>query len=198
MYSQYNEDDLFLPLLSSVGRFIDIGAWHPTDKSNTRALFERGWSGLLIEPSPGPLLNLLNEYADEPRIQIISAAVSVEPGLVTMHVTDDAVSTADRSQYEEWKKVTKFRGQLTVPALSVSDLFAHFGGDFEFVNIDTESTSVDVCAEMWRIGPRPRVVVCEHDNRIVELAQYAEAANYRQIHLNGTNVVYEWTGRREG
>jgi len=196
MFSQYGEDDLFLPLLPIVGRFLEIGAWHPTDKSNSRALFERGWSGILIEPSPGPLLNLLSEYHDEPRIQIIAAAVTVEGGLVELQVTDDAVSTSDRKQYDAWKSVTKFRGALTVPALSVADLFARFGGAFDFISIDTEGGSVDLFAEMLRAGPRPRVVVVEHDSRLVELAQYAEQANYRQIHLNGTNVVLEWTSGR--
>jgi hypothetical protein len=40
-------------------RFLDIGAWHPTIFSNTRALFEMGWSGVIIEPSPGPFINLM-------------------------------------------------------------------------------------------------------------------------------------------
>lgn len=195
MFSQYGEDDLFLPLLPEIGRFLDIGAWHPTDKSNTRALFERGWSGILIEPSPGPLLNLLNEYADEPRIQIISAAVSCEPGLINLHVTDDAVSTADRAQYEEWKKVTKFRGMLTVPALSVHQLFTQFGGNFDFVDIDIEGASVDVFAAMLKMGPRPKVIMVEHDSRFVELSQHAEAADYRMIHENGTNRIYQWMGK---
>ena len=40
-------------------RFLDIGAWHPTDKSNSRALIELGWSGVLFEPTPGNMINLL-------------------------------------------------------------------------------------------------------------------------------------------
>lgn len=40
-------------------RFLDIGAWHPTIFSNTRALIELGWSGVIIEPSPGPFINLM-------------------------------------------------------------------------------------------------------------------------------------------
>jgi len=50
---------------------------------------------------------------------------------------------------------------------------------------------------MCEAGPRPRVVMVEHDARYVEVAQIAEAANYRQVHLNGTNVILEWTGVRE-
>jgi len=198
MFSQYSEDDIFLPLLRDAPhrRFLEIGAWHPTDKSNSRALYEAGWSGILIEPSPGPLLNLLCEYGADPRIQIIAAAVSCEAGLVTMQVTDDAVSTADRNQYEAWKPVTSFRGSLTVAALSVADLFARFGGSFDFVSIDTEGTSVSIFADMLRTGVRPRVIVVEHDSRFVELSQYAEQGSYRMVHENGTNRIYEWTSGR--
>ncbi len=200
-YSQYGEDSYFVPLLEKVPeshrRLLEIGAWHPTDKSNSRALFELGWRCILIEPSPGPMLNLLNEYANEPRVQLIQAAVGVESGLIDLMVTDDAVSTTDRAQYEEWKKITKFRGKLTVPCISMLELFTKLGGDFEFVSIDAEGMSVPLFHEMMQRGPRPRVVVVEHDARHVEVAQIAEAANYKQIHLNGTNVILEWTGRKE-
>jgi hypothetical protein len=62
MYSQYNEEDLILAAFevpSEAPLFLDIGAWHPTIFSNTRALIERGWGGVIIEPSPGPFINLL-------------------------------------------------------------------------------------------------------------------------------------------
>jgi hypothetical protein len=81
--------------------------------------------------------------------------------------------------------------------MSMAEVFNQFGGDFEFVSIDTEGTSTDLFAEMVRVGPRPRVVVLEHDGRHVEIAQIAESAHYRQVHLNGTNVILQWTGKRE-
>ena len=59
-YSQYDEQQYILAALEGEpGRFLDIGGYHPTDKSNTRALVELGWSGVIIEPSPGPFINLL-------------------------------------------------------------------------------------------------------------------------------------------
>lgn len=60
MYSQQDEEKYILEALEGItGTFLDIGAWHPTDKSNTRRLIELGWSGVLIEPSPGPFINLM-------------------------------------------------------------------------------------------------------------------------------------------
>ena len=61
MYSQRDEEKYILEAFDGKtdGRFLDIGAWHPTVFSNTRALIEMGWSGVMIEPSPGPFLNIV-------------------------------------------------------------------------------------------------------------------------------------------
>lgn len=63
-YSQFGEQAHILGALAeagftSVGRFLDIGCWDPITFSNTRALVELGWSGVLVEPAPGPMLELL-------------------------------------------------------------------------------------------------------------------------------------------
>lgn len=62
-YSQSGEQAV---ILEAVGpgphrdaRFIDIGCWDPITFSNTRALYELGWTGVMIEPSPGPFIELL-------------------------------------------------------------------------------------------------------------------------------------------
>jgi hypothetical protein len=70
-YSQFDEQDAILAAFglqpwqtnlspgNTDGRFLDLGAWDPITFSNTRALVELGWSGVMIEPSPGPFLELM-------------------------------------------------------------------------------------------------------------------------------------------
>lgn len=205
MFSQYDEERFILEACAGIenGRLLDIGAWDAKTFSNSRALIELGWSAVLIEPSPGPLHGLVKEYGEWNRwhnVQVVGAALTVHGGLIELNITDDAVSqpTSDAQRIEEWQSTGGFFGKLTVPSISVADLFAQFGGNFEFVSIDTEGTSTAIFAEMLRVGPRPRCIVVEHDNNFVELSQHAEAAHYRLLHENGTNRVYEWTGRREG
>lgn len=202
MYSQYGEDDIFLPLLPSQGRVLEIGAWDAITFSNSRALIERGWDAVLIEPSPGPLSRLIREYSGNDRVKIIGAPVSCAEAngtLIEMRFTDDAVSglANDTKHFGQWAESGGFYGRAWMPALTMSALFTQFGGGFEMASFDVEGASVDLFAEMCRIGPRPRIVVVEHDSRFVELAQFAERAKYRQIHLNGTNAILEWTGKRE-
>jgi FkbM family methyltransferase len=50
-YSQFGEDAVLGALLSdSTGFYVDVGAGHPTQGSNTFALYRRGWRGVLVEP----------------------------------------------------------------------------------------------------------------------------------------------------
>ena len=52
--SQFAEDSLFFAAMSpkSDGFYVDVGAHHPTDGSNTSRLYLHGWRGITIEPNP--------------------------------------------------------------------------------------------------------------------------------------------------
>jgi FkbM family methyltransferase len=176
-------------------RFLDIGAWHPTRFSNTRALYELGWSGVMIEPSPQPMLNLLDVYGFDERVTLIQAAVSLECGLVPLHITDDATSTSSGEQYERWRndgpageKGSKFRGHVYVPTITLEQIANQFGG-FQFWNIDAEGSSADLFLQMLKLGLYPAVVCCEHDERAKEILTAATAQHYRCVLVNSTNLV---------
>lgn len=195
-YSQYDEEKYILEAFGDKidGTFLDIGAWHPTKFSNTRALyelgwsFECGWSGVMIEPSPGPMLSLLKEYSEESRIILVQAAVGIEPGLAELHVTDDAVSTLSCKEYQRWKETTEFHGSVMVPTITLEDIGNRFGG-FDFVNIDAEGLSVDLFNRLLTLGWEPHCICVEHDSRLEELASVATRI-YQLVYANGTNAVW--------
>jgi hypothetical protein len=85
MYSQNSEEAYILAYFkNNIGKFLDIGAYNPFKFSNTRKLFELGWSGIFIEPSPICFKNFVSEYQNVDRITLINKAV----------VTDDRVEIA--------------------------------------------------------------------------------------------------------
>jgi FkbM family methyltransferase len=189
-YSQYGEDRHILEHTPDHGRFLDIGAWHAKQFSNTRALYDRGWSGVMIEPSPGPFLALLKEYGNDERITLIQAAIGFDSCCARLWATDDAVSTTKLSQYDAWQGHAQFHGSFYTPVLTLTELFNQFGvGGFQFVNIDTEGTSVDLFRALLETALCPACICVEHDQRIVEVMQVAEAKGYRAVHTNGTNIV---------
>lgn len=190
-FSQYGEDTYLGELFPDgyVGRFLDIGAWSPTCFSNSRALYLAGWSGVMVEPSPEPFLGLLKEYGNEPRIQLVCAAVGFDRHCVKLHATADAVSTSDEASYQKWKSHADFVGSFYIPVLTLTDIFNQFEGGYDFVNIDTEGTSVDLLHVLLSTSALPKAICVEHDDRLVEVFQAGEKCGYRALHVNGTNVV---------
>jgi hypothetical protein len=204
-HSQYDEEQAILAYFDSAVpranaatrhaagehmRFLDIGAWDPKCFSNTRALFERGWGGVMIEPSPTPLLALLAEYGSEQRVRVFQAAMNTEPlGYIVMHMTADSVSTSDEASHEKWKTQVKFIGDLLVRVITWPEINNLFGG-FDFVNIDAEGISVDLFHAMLLSGQKPVCCCVEHDGRLSELAAAATAVGYRLVYSNGTNAVF--------
>jgi FkbM family methyltransferase len=191
IYSQYGEDEIVLKLLGSraPGTLLDVGAWHPRTFSNSRALIEAGWKAVLIEPSPGPLRELVAEYGENPNVKVIGAALTVEDEHVfPLRISDDGLSSADSETLKKWATTGGYFGTMWTPALSLARFFNQFGGEFEFVSIDTEGTSIDL-AKAYLAGPEPLVMIVEHDNRIVELMQTAQQHGYSIAHANGTNVI---------
>jgi FkbM family methyltransferase len=188
-YSQGEEQEHILAAVGPTGRFVDIGAWNAKDLSNTRALYELGWSGVMIEPSPEPFLGLLKEYGQEPRIDLICAAVGFERTMSRFYATADALSTSSEENYEKWKESGGFYGSFYTPVVTISEILNQFGA-FDFVSIDAEGTSVDLFHALLATAMRPAAICVEHDNRIVECTAKAQAEGYRMVYMNGENMVF--------
>jgi FkbM family methyltransferase len=202
-YSQYGEDLIIQEIFSRINspatnfRLLDIGAWDPIEKSNSRLLIEQGWSAVLIEPSPTPLRNLIGAYGPrfarkpEQEIIVVGAAVSLAGGMLDLIITDDAVSTASAEVATLWQEKGGYIGHGWFPSITIQDVFNQFGGEFDFVNIDAEGLSVELAIAYLKTEAFPRVMCVEHDSRQVELMQVAAKRGYSAREMNGTNIILE-------
>ena len=217
-YSQYEEQDYILQNTPEMGSFLDIGAWHPLVFSNTRALFERGWNGALIEPAPGPFLNLLRacskcgrvfkefygerkphpcivcggelRYGDDPRLKLVLAAVhGLDRTVTSFHATDDALTTSEDAHYEKWRGEGGFYGRFYIPTITWEDIFNRFGC-FHFINIDIEGASAHLFFNLMNdTQARPQCICLEHDGQLIEIQSRAAEEKYKVVYTNGTNLV---------
>ncbi len=193
MYSQREEQPAILAACAKAKRHrvLDIGANHPTDKSNSRALIEAGWSAVLIEPSPGPLRSLVEGYGYKSpyhdQVEVVGAAAGCENGLVKLQITDDAVSSEAPS--EQWRRDGGFFGTLLVPMLTIDDILNRFG-EFDCVSIDTEGTSVDLFHRLIARDMYPACIVVEHDKRYIEAVKAARARHYSPVYESEENLVF--------
>lgn len=101
-YAQHGEDALVLSAFSGPGYFVEIGALDGEFLSNTKALEEDGWTGLLIEAHPQHFERL---KSTRPKSKAIHAAVADREGELTFYATDfGSLSTFDKSQRDYFVK----------------------------------------------------------------------------------------------
>lgn len=224
-YSQYGEQSLILQALgynlaedgspvgafpndrsgeeagNRPGRFLDVGAWNAETFSNTRALYNLGWSGVMVEPSPGPMHGLLKEYGNEPRITLIQAAVCL-PGdgpIERLYITDDALSTHRRELADRWGDTGGFFGKLIVAALPPAEILDF--GPFDFINIDTEGSSGDLLREFLSEQrsilqgfdakyPLTRCFCVEHDGHQDAISSVADYYGYQTQHTEVNSILW--------
>ncbi|CAB4166563.1 fkbM_fam, methyltransferase, FkbM family [uncultured Caudovirales phage] len=192
MFSQNDEERYILQWTPPQGRLLDIGAWWPTNLSNTRALIEKGWSGVLVEPSPGPMRVLLGEYGGNDKITLLQAAVTSHGKRITMQVTDYPVSTSDHKVYSIWQTdpLTQYLGPLVVPSLTIANVFEEFGR-FDFIDIDAEGQSVELVTQLLESSEDllPQCFCVEHDGYAPQIEVAARKRGYTNFHITGENLV---------
>jgi FkbM family methyltransferase len=144
VYSQNDEERTILKHFEGkpAGTFLDIGAFHPTKFSNTRALWERGFKGVYVEPSPSLHQAFLDAIDGEPKMQLIPDCIGDKAGEVEFFDSGDwAVSTTDPTWVEKWKNSGATFTPIKVRMITVPMLLeVSIHKTFDFISLDTENT----------------------------------------------------------
>ena len=85
-YAQNHEDILLGRVFPGPeGFYLDVGANHPTFHSVTKLFYDRGWSGINVEPSPLVFDRLV---ADRPRDRNLNVGLSDRDATLTFYETN--------------------------------------------------------------------------------------------------------------
>lgn len=191
MNSQSEEEKYILENVDSAGVFLDIGAYDGKTFSNTFALVERGWRGVLVEPSLEAFSALLNLHGANPRLELVHALIGLKNDLIGFWDSPDAVSTTEEVNYERWKCAAVFRPKTWMEQVTIRELFWKFPwlAETSVLSIDTEGTSASLLLAYPFDLSRPKIICVEYDNRGDELLKFAENLGYQLIYSNGENLV---------
>jgi FkbM family methyltransferase len=146
------------------GLYVDVGAHHPRRYSNTALLYERGWSGINIEPN----VHIKSSFERlRPKDVHVCCGVGLHETTMQFHVfSDPAVSTfspenAERLKKKRWLRETAV---ITVPIkklVTILDEHMPNGQTIDFLNVDVEDLDYDVLRSNDWDRYAPRVVAIE-------------------------------------
>lgn len=161
VYSSHEEELFVRDFFSDKqqGVFVDIGASHYKDRSNTYYLEHKlGWSGLAVDPLP--------EFAADyrrhrPRTKYITMFVSDKSDeRATLYVGQQSLfSSSTRGHTDDYTDVNK---TITAPTITLDALLAAEGiKTIDFLSIDVELHEPEVLAGFDIEHVRPRLVCVE-------------------------------------
>jgi len=141
-YSQCGEDLLILYALELVHgkrpmRYLDIGANHPFQLSNTALLYEAGGEGVLVEPDPY-LASLLS--AKRPRDSVMKCGVhfSGESHADFFVIEPATLNTFSRQEMERYVSMGhELKQTIKVELKNINHILAQVGV-LDFMNLDIE------------------------------------------------------------
>ena len=162
-YSQ-NMEDYHLHLAfagKERGTYIDIGGGHPVAGSASFWFYERGWSGIVVEPQSD--LALLHRRI-RPRDTIVEAVIGQSNGTIEFFKVDrfHALSTTVKGNAEAARAHGVAVEAMTLPSITLADLCQSHGlASLDFLKVDVEGAERDVLLGADWSYCRPGVIVLE-------------------------------------
>ena len=156
-YSQNGEEALILDYFKDrTGTFMDLGANDGSTLSNTRALAERGWSGVCVDASPTAFAKLEALYAEHDHIETHHVAMAEKVGWLTLHESGTHLGKGDTAllssvidaETTKWRPTTEYH-EVTVPSIDFAELLRRSKyKTFDFISMDVEGMDLLVLQQM--------------------------------------------------
>jgi FkbM family methyltransferase len=189
-FSQNNEEFYITEYFrDKLGRFIDIGAFHPFTFSNTRRLYELGWKGVFVEPAPSLFKLFEDEYGGNTDITLLNIAVGDTTDHVKFYESEgDAVSTTSEGHRIKWNVVAY--KEIMVPMLETIAFFNQYGQDIDFISLDTEGTNMVIFRLIpdW-VWQRLQLICIEHDGFYHEIKGKLVDFGFKELYSNAENII---------
>ena len=206
-YAQNREDVVLWRALGHIvdGVYIDVGANHPSVDSVTRSFYDRGWSGIAIEPSP---VFAAKFRAERPRDVVVEAVVTDSAEKIrTLHmINETGLSTLVDSIGQRHSETGFDVTDIEVAARRLDDVIAatrYAAGEIHFMSIDTEGAEGSVLRSLDFTRFRPWVLIVEATEPRTTSRTHESweplvlAAGYSYCLFDGISRFYVANERRE-
>jgi FkbM family methyltransferase len=206
-YAQNFEDVMLARAFPGAsGFYVDVGANDPDIDSVTRAFYERGWSGINIEPLSANSALLRKRRRRDVNLEM---AVGDRAGEITFYeigkwhgysTTDAAIADQHR---RDGLKIVEHKVPLCTLAAVLDEHAA--GRAIDFLKIDVEGTELAVLRGAGLRRHRPKIIVLESKmpvtinmvdrvdevpDRVDEYSAFLEPLGYRFAYHDGLNAFF--------
>lgn len=193
-YSQNDEQEVILRFFGfRKGHLLDIGAFDGVTFSNSRALLESGWSGVLVEPDPFNVVKLLANTPPN-HAQIICAAVAATQEICRLAVETKPergwASTITPRLMTDDRIHEPHPASVFVPTISISQL-AH---PFDFISIDAEGRDFEILQSMpLKMLERCELLCIEPTDKEERkaMSEFLSHVGFRTHHETPENLLVE-------
>jgi len=193
-YAQAGEDAIVSNIFSYVlptrkGYYVDVGAFHPYQHSNTYLLYRAGWRGINIDPRPGSKA-LFDKH--RPKDINVEGGVASEAGSMTYYVLgeDSTMNSFSKENIERLGMLDQIKQTVTVPVYSLDSILAKHPEirRIDYLNIDAEGFELEILRSLNLSSTRPRVISLEQ-NGVFTLADIFESEPYRYLDPHGYTPI---------
>jgi FkbM family methyltransferase len=201
-FSQEGEDIILDKVFidQKKGFYVDVGAHHPVNFSNTYKYYLRGWNGINIDAMPGAM-EAFNSM--RPRDTNLEIGISDKGGVLSFHIFDQpGLNTFDKQIAEKHSSdlgaiIKRIVEVPTAPLGELLDKHLPAGQNIDFLTIDAEGFDLKVLQSNNWEKYQPQVILVESIDAGIkevlesEIFHYLVAKGYNLISKTFHTNIYQ-------
>jgi FkbM family methyltransferase len=178
------------------GFYVDVGANDPVFESVTNAFYERGWTGINIEPVQNFYERLCKVRQSD--INLLVCAGNIDGEMQFYEISENGLSTVDKKIAELEKKAGWQVIERTSQVLTLNTILDKYaeGRTIHFLKIDVEGGEKTVLEGLDLSRWRPWIIVIEAtipfstELNCADWEGILNTSNYKLGYFDGLNLFY--------
>jgi FkbM family methyltransferase len=165
-FAQAGEDIIAVTELGKVkkGFYVDIGAYHPKQFSNTYLFYKKGWRGIVVEPNSEMVR--LHKRVRPGDIQLNVGVGNEKKVMDYIQMNEPATNTfvvveAEKGVERAGRKIVGRSAVAILPLKEILDKNLPPGKEIDLLSVDTEGMDLEVLKSNDWSKYRPEIVICE-------------------------------------
>ena len=188
-YSQFGEDVIINKYFKNfIGKYVDIGCYHPIKYSNTALLYKKGWSGINIDLNKTSI-DLFN--FTRLRDKNILACLSNREKIIDIYIHNEfsALNSINNDNIKKFK-IKKYQ-KIKIKTKIFSSIVKE---KFDFLNIDCEGNDYNILKTINLKKFKPKIICIEVSKRNKKfIYKYLNTNYYKLLTTRSLSHIFKYT-----